>query len=627
MGAGAVIKINYDYPAFGPGFITPVPGSVELFSDVIEPIKKAKSFGRTIKTELQKISMQMDVGSTIEHLIAQESESAKAKSEIAESANNARADQEVVYGALTNVTDKLTAFGETVVVVDRSAASLIRERKLEFNRRYPHLESESEYRQRMDERSGWEKVKDFGYGLFHGGIIGGFDSLFNGRERFVEHKEAIKQKIAEFATKVGNWVKENWEAIVAAVVVVVAAIACIASFGAGTVFLVASIAAFAYAVTDKIVAINNGGKGIVETLDANGFHHLSQICKGFNWGLQITMLISGFKMSGLGAEKLFIGKASWLANTNAATLINGFQLFKGGGFLATVGNGAIFGGAYNYAVDYAAYGLNFAFSKDAQANPTEYFKLALTDTLKDTATGFVIGGTVAGISHIAINSFSFVRNKIVSFSRSNSNVDFRIESTSQTQVEIGSIPDDCFGTYKTNNGGTITVSKGKDFVNISCDKQTAQLLELSDKTPTFMKYETTIGGVKSTSYKVVFEQNSSNITLTSAERMSNHVSVPGATKSAAALGTDGQAINIHHLTPETSNGLTVYVELNNSYHEQMTKSLHSMIGSGESFRNDDFLNKQFNNFSGGYWQDRLYRILEQHTGSDYGRSIQYQIIK
>lgn len=479
MATGAVITINSANSLFGNGLTNPLfsPSGFELFSDIINPIESARATGRTIKSELRNISLQLEISSTVDQLLKRDSEFSRAKKEVIENAKCAKNDQDVIYGALTNVKDKLSEFGDTVVAVDNRAASLIRERKLEFNKRYPHLESESEYRKRMDERSIWEKCKDFGYGFVHGyGLIGGIDSLINGRERFVEHKEAIKQKITEFACKVGEWVKRNWEALVAAIVVVAAAIVCIATFGAGTVFLVASLAAFAYAVADKIVAINNNGKGIVETLEANGFHHLSQFCKGFNWGLQITMVISGFKMNGLGADKLFINKASWLQNTKATKLIEGFSVFKGKGFLATVGNGAIFGSADMFIVDLAAYGINFAFSGNAQSNPSEYFKLAFKDTLKDTVSGFVIGGTVAGVSHIVVRS--------ISFGKPQSNVTVQVgdvddNAIKEINISLNKAPhENNIGSfsYDTAHGGYVDISVTESNVRITGDAKSIDMI-------------------------------------------------------------------------------------------------------------------------------------------------------
>lgn len=422
MGVGAVITIDYSV-ALGINAFSPSPSnSNDMFSGILNPLRNAKTAGSVIKSELHDIATKIDIATSIGKFFSSDEGEYKLQSEISEEAKSAKGEEEVIYGALTNVESKLMDFGTTVIEVDNKAALLIRERKLEFNRRYPHLESETEYRQRMDERSGWEKTGDFLYGFVHGyGLIGGIDSLINGRERFEQHKEAIEQKIAEFATKTWNWVKENWEAIVAAIVVVAAAIVCIATFGAGTVFLVASLAAFAYAVADKIVAINNNGNGIVQTLEANGFHHLSQICKGFNWGLQITMLISGFGMEG------------------ASSL----SFFEGSGFLATVGNGAIFGGGYNLAVDLTAHSLNFAYSKDAQSDPLGYLKFAFKDTLKDTVSGFVIGGTVAGISYSAVKGMSFFRSKF---------------STPHNNLKIGddfSIVNNGDGTFNVN-GKTMT---------------------------------------------------------------------------------------------------------------------------------------------------------------------------
>ena len=415
MGNGAVITINN--PTGIQALVT-----TDIFSEILEPVKKAESSGRIIKSELKSISANIDVVSLIDRAVLNDGEDAELRNNISENAQEALNQEETVYGALTNVEGKLTEFGKTVIDVEKKAYALIKERKLEFNETYPELESEQEYRERMNQRSAGEKASDFFYGYIHGGFIGGFDSLINGRERFDAHVEAIKEKIAEIATKTWEWVKENWEAIVTAILVVAAAIVCIATFGAGTVFLVASLAALAYSIADKIVAINNNGNGIVATLEANGHHHLSQFFKGFKWGLDITIIISGMGVNGATS----LGKVPKLAqfakfNSNVMSTFNkvgsAFNIFKGSGFWASLGNEVVHGmaddGIKTFLSDTTAYKLNFLFSKDAQANPLEYFKNAAGDTVKDVFTDAAKGGLQSAATFTFIKGADFFKSKFI----------------------------------------------------------------------------------------------------------------------------------------------------------------------------------------------------------------------
>ncbi|GEM_PF-3413388 len=420
MGNGAVITIN------NPTDIRTL-ASEGIFSEILEPVRQAKSSGINIKKGLSDISASLYCVSLTDRLaekiFANEEEDATLRKDISEDAQEAFNQEETVYGALTNVEGKLTEFGETVIDVEHKAYELIKERKLEFNERYPELESEQEYKERMNQRSAGEKMGDFVHGFIHGGIIGGFDSLINGREKFDAHVRAVQEKIAEIATKTWEWVKENWEAIVTAVLVVGAAILCIATFGAGTVFLVASLAALAYSVADKIVAINNDGNGIVATLEANGHHHLAQFFKGFKWGLEITTFISGLGMSGA----ISLGKVPKLAqfakfNSNVISTFNkvgsAFNVFKkSSGFWASFGNEFVHGmaddGIKTFLSDTTAYKLNFLFSKDAQANPLDYFKRAAGDTGIDIVKEGFKGGLKNAATFTFVKGADFFKSKFI----------------------------------------------------------------------------------------------------------------------------------------------------------------------------------------------------------------------
>ncbi|CAM4208318.1 hypothetical protein BS11774_15940 [Bacillus subtilis] len=64
---------------------------------------------------------------------------------------------------------------------------------------------------------------------------------------------------------------------------------------------------------------------------------------------------------------------------------------------------------------------------------------------------------------------------------------------------------------------------------------------------------------------------------------------------------DGTQINLHHLIQEESGTL---LEIPNSLHTKYSDVIHGLKGNGESFRNDVYLEKQYNNFKTRYWKWR-----------------------
>ncbi len=64
---------------------------------------------------------------------------------------------------------------------------------------------------------------------------------------------------------------------------------------------------------------------------------------------------------------------------------------------------------------------------------------------------------------------------------------------------------------------------------------------------------------------------------------------------------DGTQINLHHLIQEESGTL---LEIPNSLHTKYSDVIHGIKGNGESFRNDVYLEKQYNNFKTRYWKWR-----------------------
>ncbi|PHE31393.1 HNH/ENDO VII family nuclease [Bacillus toyonensis] len=70
---------------------------------------------------------------------------------------------------------------------------------------------------------------------------------------------------------------------------------------------------------------------------------------------------------------------------------------------------------------------------------------------------------------------------------------------------------------------------------------------------------------------------------------------------------DNHKIELHHLTQKEPGAM---VEIPANKHDEFTKALHGLVESGESFRNDKELYKQYNNFRNNYWKTRAKEHLE-----------------
>lgn len=69
----------------------------------------------------------------------------------------------------------------------------------------------------------------------------------------------------------------------------------------------------------------------------------------------------------------------------------------------------------------------------------------------------------------------------------------------------------------------------------------------------------------------------------------------------APYWNDGTKIELHHLLQEEPGPM---VEIPASMHDEYYKTLHGLVGDGESFRNNPILEKQYNNFRSKYWRWR-----------------------
>lgn len=79
-------------------------------------------------------------------------------------------------------------------------------------------------------------------------------------------------------------------------------------------------------------------------------------------------------------------------------------------------------------------------------------------------------------------------------------------------------------------------------------------------------------------------------------------------KGDAPYANDGTKVNLHHLIQKDSGTM---LEIPESWHNKYSKVLHGLKGSGQSFRNDPILEKQYNNFRKRYWKWRAKQFENQ----------------
>lgn len=491
-----------------------------------------------------------------------------------ESAQNAKDREEVKQGSLSLAYDKLDAFITEVNKVDNSVSRKVRERKDDFYEKYYYLKPECE-------KSRKEKIKDY---------------VCDKLQALGDWIVGIGEAIANCFVAVVEWVKEHWvevlKALTVALLVVASVLLLIFVPGGGLLSAVLLGAAKGCLIgIFTSVAIN----GVVNVVNGQNF-----------WDGALDAAFTGAVEGFIGGaiSGALVGNAASFGKAASKGLIKSSTT----SFWGAVGRGAMVEASSSAISNAGAATLKYWFENGTLEGASGTI---IQSAISGAVSGCITGGITEGIGY----KIDMMKAKKVDT--------FTVDQTVMSEIDTKELPDDIFGTYQTANGGKASIKRTDNGIQLEFDKRTSELLQLSDKKPSFMKVTTKIDGEEVVSYKVVFEQK--NLSFESAERMSKNVSMKGAKGSAAALGTDGQGLNMHHITREGK--LTIYAELDNAYHEKMSSVLHRAIGSGSSFRNDEFLNKQFVNFESGYWNDRLYRILEDFTGSAYERTSKYLVLR
>lgn len=69
----------------------------------------------------------------------------------------------------------------------------------------------------------------------------------------------------------------------------------------------------------------------------------------------------------------------------------------------------------------------------------------------------------------------------------------------------------------------------------------------------------------------------------------------------APIGNDGSPVHLHHVLQKESGPMA---EVREVTHEEYHHALHGLIADGSSFRQDESLKKQYDNFRRKYWRWR-----------------------
>lgn len=75
----------------------------------------------------------------------------------------------------------------------------------------------------------------------------------------------------------------------------------------------------------------------------------------------------------------------------------------------------------------------------------------------------------------------------------------------------------------------------------------------------------------------------------------------------APIGNDGKPVQLHHVLQKESGPMA---EVREVTHREYKRTLHGLVGNGNSFRNNPILRKQYNNFRRAYWIWRARQHIE-----------------
>ncbi|RGF25997.1 hypothetical protein DW081_17275 [Clostridium sp. AF46-9NS] len=116
---------------------------------------------------------------------------------------------------------------------------------------------------------------------------------------------------------------------------------------------------------------------------------------------------------------------------------------------------------------------------------------------------------------------------------------------------------------------------------------------------TYYEGTTKVGGQINDISRIVYQRN--DIDWNRIDPATGLTNKQLAQAGSAPYANDGTKIELHHLLQQEPGPM---VEIPASLHDKYYKTLHGLVGDGESFRNNPDLEKQYNNFRAKYWRWR-----------------------
>lgn len=131
------------------------------------------------------------------------------------------------------------------------------------------------------------------------------------------------------------------------------------------------------------------------------------------------------------------------------------------------------------------------------------------------------------------------------------------------------------------------------------DATMREALESGRYSKTYYEGTTKVGGQINDISRIVYQRN--DIDWNRIDPATGLTNKQLAQAGSAPYANDGTKIELHHLLQQEPGPM---VEIPASLHDKYYKTLHGLVGDGESFRNNPDLEKQYNNFRAKYWRWR-----------------------
>lgn len=191
------------------------------------------------------------------------------------------------------------------------------------------------------------------------------------------------------------------------------------------------------------------------------------------------------------------------------------------------------------------------------------------------------GASSVGDGSVAARMYGGVDDAADSARRVSGMADTGIKMTDDVAVGAGSV-----GTGMKTGGAASDVVEGGTDASGTYSK-------------TYYEGTTKVGGQERDISRTVYQRN--DIDWNRIDPETGLTNKELAQAGLAPYANDGTKIELHHILQQEPGP---EVEIPASLHDKYYKTLHGLVGDGESFRNNPDLEKQYNNFRSKYWRWR-----------------------